>query len=156
MPAILVDAQIAPEWANVRELRTRVERALSAESETLRDATCMVVSELLENAIKYGVPLPDTQGIEFVLQIDGSALEVRVISGAADGEHLQRLVQRIRNITESGNSGSLYLHRYDEILNDPNQSGGLGIYRIYSEGGFALTLKNENNVLSVVARRRLK
>ena len=153
MPPLRVAAQISPEWANVSKMRLQVSRALGAESEAIRDATCMVVSELLENAVKYGGAIPGTERVEFALEIDDGVIEVRVTSGASGGEHVVRLAQRIKEVNEASCIGILYLQRFHELLNDPNQSGGLGIYRICVEGGFKLSVQQEGNVLAVVAKR---
>lgn len=147
-------AQISPEWVNVREIRARVSSVLASESETIRVATCMVTAELLENAVKYGEALPDTRRIEFALQVGDGMIEVRVESGVPNREHFQRLAERMQEVSDPDSSGKHYLLRLHELMNDPEQSGGLGIYRIAVEGGFMLSVEHQGDAFAVVARRR--
>lgn len=155
MLPLRLTAQISPEWANVRDIRMQVSHALVAQSQDIRDATCMVVSELLENAVKYGGSMPESRRLDFALAVEDDKIEVRVTSGATSGEHVQRLTQRVHEVNETERSGVLYLQRFHDLLNDPNQSGGLGIYRICVEGGFKLSVSQEGDVLAVVARRSM-
>lgn len=154
MPAFHFAAQISPDWVNVRMIRARVNLALAAESAEIRVATCMVVAELLENAVKYGTALPDARGIDFVLQVKDGGIEVRVESGTPSQEHIQRLAARIQEVDNLDSSGLHYLKRLDEIMNDPEQSGGLGLYRIAVEGEFKLSIEHKGDVFAVIARRR--
>src|SRR5688572_10647211 len=83
--------RVIPEWSELSKIREHVALALSGLRQSLRDAAVMVVSELVENAIKYGESIPGAPGIEVSVVRDKARLSVTVVSGTTDEEAARRL-----------------------------------------------------------------
>lgn len=143
-------------WSYIREARRLVQEALSESDAELRDAAGMTISELIENAMKYGESVPAMNGARFRLTVDDDAVEIEVQNGAAGDDSVARLAATIAAIAAADDRDTreaLYIARLQEMLEDPSAGGRLGLYRIGYEGGFDLDMKCEEQVVTVTARR---
>lgn len=143
-------------WHHVRDARKIVQEALGAHDKELRDAAVMTMSELVENAMKHGESVPRMPGATFTLTVDEDALRIEVANGIGSDESLSRLKACILAIAAAPDKEALYLERLREILESPSDGGRLGLFRIAFEGGFDLTCTNEDQVVTVSARRALR
>ncbi|HKP61338.1 MAG TPA: hypothetical protein VJV78_31635, partial [Polyangiales bacterium] len=111
------------------------------------DKVSIVVSELLENAIKYGIPSSE---VEFELSIarDGSGVEVRVRNRAMPTRLavLQREFQRVAGDTASA-SFNRALQRLQKL---PAGASMLGLSRVAMEATLQLEVAEDR--VSITAR----
>jgi len=142
-----------PAWPNVREIRQQVGTALEDCPEQLRNAAIMTSSELVENAVKYGESVPEAKTVTFQLEATPKLLRIRVVNGSTNAPGVAELQRRVQELRRAQDKRALYLSRLEELLNQADEGGKLGIYRIGFEGGFDLQLDYTNHVVSVTATR---
>lgn len=142
-------------WHHIREARTLVHDALTHRDRALREAAGMSLSELLENALKYGEPVPGMPGASYTIVVEDDYVEVQVSNGLTSEESLAELKRRIDAISAAPDKQALYIERLEEIMNNPSVGGQLGLFRIGCEGGFDLSYRFDPPVLTVTARRAL-
>jgi len=64
-------------------------------------------------------------------------------------------MSRVEQLRNTEDPASLYLERLQQLMQDPNDSGQLGIYRIGFEGRFQLTCDYADEVVHVRGVRRV-
>lgn len=141
-------------WNYIREVRARVQEMLAGAEEELRSAAMMTVSELIENAVKYGEGVPGAPDIIVSCCSEGGEVRIIVSNGCQDSSGLRRLQERVQQITSAPDKEALYMARLEELLADAAQSGSLGLYRIAFEGRFELQVSVARSVVTVCATRR--
>lgn len=150
-----VELSIPVIWHYTNEVRQAVDQVMAACAEPLRQATKMVASELVENAIKYGRRTSEIEQIRFILSLSEQDVIIEVINGIDDQAALAILEERVAAIRGSENREELLLKRMQEIVDRPAQASQLGLYRIASEGGFHLDYSFNVSVLTVRATRKI-
>ncbi|WP_394830669.1 hypothetical protein LVJ94_29595 [Pendulispora rubella] len=140
-------------WKFVSHARAEVERALTTFTPSVRAATVMTASELIENAMKYGEEVPGLLTIHLRLQADTDRITIEVANGALTRERVHQLEERLDEIAASTNREELYMNRIRTLLENPAEKGGLGLYRIGFEGGFDLTCTFTDSIVTVTAVR---
>ncbi|WP_394841367.1 hypothetical protein LZC95_30375 [Pendulispora brunnea] len=140
-------------WKFVSHARGEVERALTSFAPSVRAATVMTASELIENAMKYGEEVPNLLTIHLRLQADAERITIEVSNGALTRERVCQLEQRLAEIASSTDREELYMNRIRTLLDNPTEKGGLGLYRIGFEGGFDLTCTFIDSIVTVTAVR---
>jgi hypothetical protein len=140
-------------WEYVRQLRRAVDETLADYSEDLRKEATMTSSELVENAIKYGVPVPALKSVTFNLKTFETGIQIAVANGATDLHNIAELEQRLTQIKQAADKEELYLLRLHQILRDPTARNKLGLYRIAFEGQFDLDCHYAAQVLTVTATK---
>lgn len=146
-------------WGHIREARKLVQDALAEHDAELRDAAAMTMSELIENAVKYGEPVEGMPGARFTMSIGDESVEIRVQNGSQDSASLaalQRTVDAIAGAVGQEAREALYVARLQQLLEDTGSGGQLGLYRIGFEGQFDLACTREGDVVTVTATRRLR
>lgn len=143
-------------WPEVREVRQRIDRELAPLPDDLRRATQMVASELLENAIKYGAPVPDCPEIRFLLRVDADRIQLAVSNGIRSPRELKRLGEGLEALAEADDPETLYRKRLERLLTAPGGRSQLGLVRICFEGGFTLGSSLSGDILTVTASRALE
>ncbi len=148
---------IDPAWSVVEEIREEVAAIMEPSGEELSYASKMVASELVENAVKYGLIDPQTgKGITFDLVAGEKDITIAVTNRPASEEHLANVRKHIEAIAEAGDAQQLYIQRLTMLMEHPADEGSqLGLYRIAYEGGFDLNYQLANDVLTIKARRDL-
>ena len=149
----LVDIPIA--WEYVRSVRDQVNEMLADYPEELRSASAMVASELVENAIKYGVSVPNLTWARVSFEMTPNAVRIEVSNGLTDATVFAALKLRIDEMREEGAGERRYLERLQELIDDPLPPNRLGLYRISFEGRFSLDCAYQNQVLTVKAHRQV-
>jgi len=149
----LLDMPLRTMWSEVQDVRDKVESLLSDLSPDAREATVMTASELVENAIKYGEPVPAAPHATVSLHRDGNIVRVVVRNGAASEAAARELLAHIERLTAAEDRMALYLDRLRELMTSPGGSSRLGIYRIGCEGGFDLAGDYTDRVMTVTATR---
>ncbi len=151
---------IQPLWSIVRQVRDKVEAILAPAGEEISYACKMVASELVENAVKYGIT-GDGQGvngIEFELSMVDREIVITVKNRVASEDHLKNARNHIDVINASGDPQQLYVERLKVLVEEPGGRGAsqLGLYRIAYEGGFDLAYVVAGDVLTVIATRAMR
>jgi hypothetical protein len=142
-------------WHHIREARTLVHEALKEHERALCEAAGMTLSELLENALKYGEAVPGMPGASYTLVVEDEFIEIEVSNGLSSEQSLAELKRRLDAIARAEDKQALYIERLEEIMNNPSVGGQLGLFRIGCEGGFDLSYRFEPPILTVTARRPL-
>lgn len=153
---LVIKTSAIPDWSEIGKIRAQVTLALSGLRQSLRDAAVMVVSELVENAIKYGDSIPNAPGIEVSVVRERSRLSVSVASGAKDDEAARRLQNYTEALAASQDKLGLYVARVQSLADSPEAHSRLGLYRIGLEGAFDLKCTHEDGVLRMTATRALE
>ena len=143
-------------WHHIRDARKLVQDALSEHEDGLRDAVGMTMSELLENAMKYGESVAGMSGASFTLTVTDDEIRIEVKNGIAAPEPLALLRSSIDAIAKAPDKEALYVERLQEILEHPSAGGRLGLFRVAYEGGFDLSCRHDDPIVTVMARRRLR
>lgn len=154
----IMQFQITPEWENLDTVRDKTAdflRMNHVDEETM-DAIMMNISELTENAIKYGSFDEKNNEIRSVVTITPGDIIVEVSNPLKQGdnfnpERLDRIVQWIRGYQ---NPFEAYIEKLKEVAMQPQTEGesGLGIVRIAYEGQSIIDFYiNEQGVISVSA-----
>jgi hypothetical protein len=154
---------IKPDWDEIEAVRGKAGQFLEQHGLPANVTKCMVMvlSELVENSIKYGsFPDPDSN-VDINLEI-GTRMITAEVSNAVDEtclEHLQNLDRMIQWVRGYQDPFEAYVERLEEVSKKPlhDEESGLGIVRIAYEGKVLLDFfVNEDNLLTVSAVRNLK
>lgn len=149
---------ITPEWDNIEAVRVKAESFLKSKKlhEDVVDAIIMNISELLENAIKYGNFNSGVKEIVALISVSERDITVEVKSPVKDEDdmHFRRLDRIVQWVRGYQNPFEAYIEKIKEIALQPiddNQSG-LGIVRIAYEGQSIIDFfVNDDNIISVSA-----
>lgn len=153
-----LDLRIPGRWEGLRELRAQVGVHLADADDDLRDATVMAASELAENALKYGHPVPGAEASRLRIELRGDLLVLTCTSGVLDPSVAHSTLDRIAVIQASPDKYGLYVARMREMLSQERPAGAstqLGLYRICGEGDFELHGELDGNVFHIHATRSL-
>jgi anti-sigma regulatory factor (Ser/Thr protein kinase) len=140
-------------WQHVREVRDAVNASLAFAPHRIREAAAMAGAELVENAVKYGEELPGMAAISFSISASDERVTMQVSNGSRDIAAVQELMQRVDRLRNAESPESLYLERLEELMDDPTDSGQLGVYRIGFEARFKLACEYQESVVTVTAVR---
>jgi hypothetical protein len=148
---------IAPDWDAIDQVREDVIQFLRDRSEAgpVVDAIAMVVSELTENAIKYG-KFAGSDRVAISVEASDAAItvEVRNPTSQEDMVQLARLDRTIQWIRGYQDPFQAYLARLQEVSMQSLESGesGLGLVRVAYEGESSLDFYlGEGGTLAVSA-----
>lgn len=140
-PTVLLALSVPPDWARIDPVREAVQLSVRAAYAPvlIGDRVAIVVSELLENAIKYGLEGP----IDVVLEGDVRRLRVSVTNGVRDGcrrtRKLSTHIDWIESFEDPQQAYMACLTMAFQRPDDPSATGsGLGLARIRYEGGCSL------------------
>lgn len=153
MSNILVSSSLPHTWDHIRTIRKQVGEALKDLDPNLCSAAMMVVSELMENAVKYGEGVPAAPNISLSLGMGADKLVISVKNGCGDSAAVKVLEHRIREIAQAPDKSALYMERLEQLLADPLDTGKLGLYRIAFEGEFDLQFDYADKVVTIIATR---
>lgn len=151
---ILLEFTLAANWHSTVSVRARTASRLKAEGwdSDIIDAVTMCITELTENAVKYGIDAETDSKIHAEVIRDGNQIVVRVSNRVEKNRKFKSLIKAIEELHSTENPEELHLERMKEILYNPKKgSSKLGIYRIAYEGNFSINCKIEDGVLTVFA-----
>ncbi|AXR61152.1 ATP-binding protein [Leptospira mayottensis] len=155
----LLEMKLRPIWAEIERARKECRNFLEelGSSDETRDALCMIASEILENAIKYGHFTSESQEFTFKLESGKDGMLVQAWSplpSAGIIENLRRLDSIIQWIRSFQSPFQAYLERLKLVAGQPleDNESGLGLIRIAYEGEAILDFYvNEDDILYVSA-----
>ncbi len=150
------DYHIEPIWEIVHQIRDKVEASLQDYSEELRYASKLAASELIENAVKYGISVSNGTGITFDFAADEERIVITVSNRAMSLKDLDDVRHFIDQINASENVEALYLSRLHLLMENPNlEKTQLGLFRIAYEARCTLQYTIEQDILTVTATRQV-
>ena len=158
MNKIIINKTISPSWDIVHEILDQIKESISIDHSNLIDATTTVVNELLENALKYGKFIPENPeyNISLHIEIDETIIKILISNYVADKKNLDQFTSHIDRINETDNPKDLYIERLKELAKGNNfEESQLGLFKIGYESKFYLEYKFENDILTIVATRKL-
>ncbi|HEX6272821.1 MAG TPA: hypothetical protein VFZ53_07275 [Polyangiaceae bacterium] len=154
-PRARLKVTIEPVWPTIRKIRQQVGEALAAFPTSVKNAATMAASELTENAIKYGESVAAADSISFKFERYDEQIRIEVANGCTNMNAVHELLECIQQIAEAPDKEALYFARVQRLLENQNESGKLGLYRIALEGQFSLYGRYEDEVVIVAATRNL-
>ncbi len=158
-----LNMSLEPRWEEIERARVACDqflRGLGLEDSAL-DSLCMIASELLENAVKYGDFSRENEKIPFCIHADLDSVLIEAwspLQSAGMSEKLKRLDSIIQWIRSFQSPFQAYLERLKLVAGQPleDNESGLGLVRIAYEGEAILDFYvNENDRLYISALRPL-
>ena len=153
-----LEIHIRPDWQEIetaREDSTRFLEGFDLSDDHIHALT-MIISELIENSIKYGIFKSSENGITVGIYVSRNLITLEV-SNPVDQtakEHLRKLDKAIQWIRGYQDPFQAYTERLKEVSKRPlhDAESGLGLARIAYEGQAILDfIVSEDNTLSVSA-----
>ncbi len=149
---------LKPEWDEIEKARNEVNdflRSLGLSDDTV-DTFTMVVSELIENSIKYGNFKRPGNSVVVTIHVEKRTVVVEVINPVDNStqKHLQNLDRSIQWIRGYQDPFQAYVERVKQVSRKPlrDQESGLGLVRIAYEGRSVLDcFVSEDDLLNVSA-----
>ena len=151
-----IEFKVKPDWDEIEKVRN--ESAEFLQSHELSDDTIhslsMIISELIENGIKYGNFKVVANKVAVVINIDHNTVTIEVFNPVDESafSHLSRLDRTIQWIRGYQDPFEAYVERIKEVSKKPLQDAesGIGLVRIAYEGKALLDFfVNDNNMLNV-------
>ena len=153
---ISISMSIKPTWNMVREIQEKATEFMQSKGKDRdsTDAMVMCVTELIENAVKYGMETPEGGDIEVEFLIHDDTVFIKVVNGIRKDSDLENFKRHLEKIKNTKDTAQLYTDRLMELMENPKPGESeLGLYRIAYEGEFKLDYKYENKVLTVFAEK---
>ncbi len=152
--SVKLQKHISSHWDEIEQARedTRIFMKSAGYSENITDAIIMVISELLENAVKYGVFTALNEGIDYSIEVHKEAIIVEVINpydtvALNNFKKMDRIIQWIRGYQ---NPFQAYIEKLKEISGRSleDRESGLGLVRIAYQGRSIVDfyLRNDNRI----------
>ena len=149
---------VKPNWEEIEEVRNSSGEFFRSHgfSGDAVNALTMVISELIENGIKYGnFKVPENKVI-LTIHIGSRVVTVEVVNPVdqADHDHLKRLDRTIQWIRGYQDPFQAYTERIRAVSKRPlrDKESGLGLVRIAYEGKSILDFfVGDDNILNVSA-----
>jgi len=148
---------IPPEWSEIENIRKASIHFLKTHgfSQDLIHSLTMILSELVENSVKYGDFASANSEVIIYLDIDKSLITIEVNNPVDinSSHHLKRLDKTIQWIRGYQDSFQAYVEKLKEISKKPldDEESGLGLARIAYEGKAILDFFVLDNTLNVSA-----
>jgi hypothetical protein len=153
----MMKLELVPDWDTIKATWDPCMEHLSGEGldPDAAYALCMVVQELLENAVKYGTFGPGRDSIRLGLTSSGDTLTVEVRTPLSpDPVQLERLDSMVQWIRGFQSPFEAYVERLKEVASRSYANGesGLGLVRVAYEGQCILDFYTDDfNVLAMSA-----
>ena len=154
----IMNLKIEPEWENIEKVRIKTEEFLKDKncSSDITDSIIMIISELMENAVKYGGFDERIKDITGSVTVTDNDIIVEVKSPVKDGDdfHFKRLDRIIQWIRGYQNPFEAYIEKLKEVAIQPasDSESGIGIIRIAYEGQSILDFYiDDRGIISVSA-----
>ena len=140
---IVIEKTISPTWNTISMIADQVEASMLGKDSNLVSGTVTVLTELIENAVKYGESIPEKKdsNIELHLEIDEGKVQIFISNYVRNNNNLKAFKEHVDKINKTNDPESLYVERLNELMNESKfEESQLGLYRISFEGKFDLTL----------------
>ena len=151
-----IEFKVAPDWDEIEKIRN--ESAEFLQTHKLSDDTIhslsMIISELIENGIKYGNFKMVENQLLVIINLERNIVTIEVINPVDESafKHLSRLDKTIQWIRGYQDPFEAYVERIKEVSRKPlnDQESGIGLVRIAYEGKALLDFfVGDDNLLNV-------
>lgn len=149
---------MTPEWDEIENVRNETSNFLADHglSNDSVQAFTMVVSELVENSVKYGIFGPIETRVIVTINIAQDMIIAEVVNPVDESvfQHLRKLDKTLQWIRGFQDPFQAYVERIKRISKKPldDEFNGLGLVRIAYEGNAILDFfLSEDNLLNVSA-----
>ena len=151
-----IEFSLKPDWDEIEKVRN--ESADFLQSHNLSDNTIyslsMIISELIENGIKYGSFKMVENKVIVAINIERNIVTIEVFNPVDENsyKHLSRLDKTIQWIRGYQDPFEAYMERIKEVSKKPlnDLESGIGLVRIAYEGNAMLDFfVGDNNMLNV-------
>ncbi|WP_372682646.1 ATP-binding protein [Desulfosarcina sp.] len=151
-----IEFNLKPNWDEIEKIRN--ESIGFLQSHELSDDTIhslsMIISELIENGIKYGNFKMIEKSVVVIINIERNTVTIEVLNPVDDNafNHLSRLDKTIQWIRGYQDPFEAYIERIKEVSKKPlnDKESGIGLVRIAYEGKALLDFfVADNNMLNV-------
>ena len=147
-----------PDWEYIEEVRSECETFFKTHdfSENDTHSLVMIISELMENSIKYGdFSIPETM-VDISVDIHNNKVLIEVLNPVteSDRHHLHKLDRTIQWIRGYQDPFEAFIEKLRHVSKKPlhDNESGLGLVRIAYEGKAVLDFfVDEENMLNVSA-----
>ena len=153
-----IKLEIKPKWDEIEKIRNKSSQFLKSRgfSKDMVQAFTMVISELVENSIKYGkFRSPGNKVlVEILVGANSVIVEVTNPIDQSDLKNLKALDKTIQWIRGYQNPLEAYTERLNVVSKKPlkDESSGLGLVRVAYEGKAILDFfVSDNSLLNVSA-----
>ncbi len=149
--------EINPDWSEIDNVRNSCTQFLKSHGfpGELIHSLSMILSELVENSIKYGDFEDSRKEVLIYLNISKNYITIEVNNPVDQNNfhHLKRLDKTIQWIRGYQDSFQAYIEKLKEIARKPleDEESGLGLVRIAYEGKAILDFFVLDNMLNVSA-----
>jgi len=147
-----------PDWDYIEEVRIECDSFLKDHnfSENESHSIVMIISELMENSIKYGDFSNTDTMVEISINIHKNQVLIEVLNPVTDSDkhHLQKLDRTIQWIRGYQDPFEAFIERLRHVSKKPlhDIESGLGLVRIAYEGKAVLDFfVDDKNLLNVSA-----
>ena len=151
-----IEFTVKPEWDEIEEIRNDSAEFLQAHelSDDTIHSLSMIISELIENGIKYGNFKMVENRVSVIINIDRNTVTIEVLNPVDEDadKHLSRLDRTIQWIRGYQDPFEAYIERIKEVSKKPlkDAESGIGLVRIAYEGKALLDFfVGENSILNV-------
>ena len=152
---------LKPDWNKIEDVRNTGQKFLSVHGfgEDDKNAIIMILSELVENSIKYGIFKSSNSEITVNININQNMITIEV-NNPIDKiieNHIKRLDKTIQWIRGYQDSFEAYVENLKIVSRKPleDEESGIGLTRIAYEGGAILDFFVDDNILNVSAISRV-
>jgi hypothetical protein len=151
-----IEFNVKPEWEEIEKIRNQSAEFL--QTHKLADDTVhslsMIISELIENGIKYGNFKMIENRVVVIINIGRNAVTIEVLNPVDESafEHLSKLDKTIQWIRGYQDPFEAYIERIKEVSKKPlkDAESGIGLVRIAYEGKALLDFfVGDNSILNV-------
>lgn len=151
-----IEFNIKPNWDEIEKIRN--ESAQFLQSHELSDDTIhslsMIISELIENGIKYGNFKMVKNSVGVIINIEKNTVTIEVLNPVDESalKHLSRLDKTIQWIRGYQDPFEAYIEKIKEVSKKPlnDKESGIGLVRIAYEGKALLDFfVGDNDMLNV-------
>ena len=151
-----IEFKVQPEWDEIEKIRNESAEFLQAHelSDDTIHSLSMIISELIENGIKYGNFKLEENRVSVIINIDRNTVTIEVLNPVDEDadKHLSRLDRTIQWIRGYQDPFEAYVERIKEVSKKPlkDTESGIGLVRIAYEGKALLDFfVGENSILNV-------
>ena len=151
-----IEFSIQPEWDEIERVRNESTDFLQSHgiSDDAVHSLSMIISELIENGIKYGDFKMVENEVVVIMQIENYNVTIEVYNPVDQLaiQHLARLDKTIQWIRGYQDPFEAYIRRLKEVSKKPlhDEESGIGLVRIAYEGKALLDFfVGDNNILNV-------
>lgn len=147
-----IEYDLHPVYDTIRKIEAKVLEEIDDVVPAVKSRVTMTITELLENAIKYGESTKQYRDIHFDFTTDQKKLTIKVTNAVLNQDHFTSCAKHIDKINKSNNPKRLYLQRLQDLIEQENPFiSQLGLYRIAYEGKFKLSYDFIDNLLTITA-----